>query len=260
MLQRPIESTLAINARDAMPDGGRLSINVSNTTLVTDSDDAVTGEYVTLKITDNGTGMSQDVLSHAYDPFFTTKQQGKGTGLGLGLSMVYGFVKQSDGYINIESHVGEGTIVQIHLPRHQGLLDPIDLDTEIDQDKNTGESILLVEDDHDLLEMASQLLTNLGYRVHEAGDGIAALEILAGDGAVDLILTDVVLPKGMSGPDLATRAQAIFPDIKILYMSGYNEHPAIVRHEGKNPPPLISKPFRKAELADGIRAVLDRPH
>ena len=247
---------LAINARDAMPDGGRLTIDAGRAEIAADDNNIAPGSYVKLTVTDTGAGMPEKVLSRVFEPFFTTKDQGKGTGLGL--SMVYGFVKQSAGNIAIHSKPGQGTKVTIHLPRHDGPDVVAPATIEADAVSTVNESILLVEDDGSLLEMASQLLRSLGYTVHEAGDGPAAFELLQSGIPIDLLLTDVVLPKGINGPDIATYAQNMNSNIKVLFMSGYNEHPMLNDGGPDKPFALINKPFRKAQLAREIRDALHK--
>jgi signal transduction histidine kinase len=244
---------LAINARDAMPDGGSLTVAVSETGLAVDDTDMAAGSYVTLTVSDTGTGMTDSVLSRVFEPFYTTKGQGKGTGLGL--SMVYGFVKQSAGHITVHSEVGEGTRFKIHLPLCEASDGTSQTDIATEAHLRASESILLVEDDAALLDMASQLLQSLGYKVHVASDGPAACDVLDSGVRIDLLLTDVVLPKGMTGPDVAARAQKQYPDIKVLYMSGYNEHPILSSGAGHTMT-LISKPFRKVQLANEVRLAL----
>ena len=245
---------LAINARDAMPTGGSLTIDVGRTHFAHGNGLLAAGHYLTLTVSDTGAGMPENVLSRVFEPFYTTKEQGKGTGLGL--SMVYGFVKQSAGEITIDSTLGVGTSVKIHLP----LCDPPDsADTsaiEVQTNETANETILLVEDDADLLEMASQLLQSLGYAVHEASDGLAACEFLETGARVDLLLTDVVLPKGLNGLDVAARAKKHCPGIKVLFMSGYNEHPMLKYGDASQPITLINKPFRKIHLANEVRLAL----
>ncbi len=245
---------LAINARDAMPDGGTLTIDADQTVVTTDVGDMQPGRYVTLSVSDTGTGMPDSVVEHVFEPFYTTKEQGKGTGLGL--SMVYGFVKQSAGHISVDSVLGVGSTFRIHLPRHDAPGKLVEHNVDFDPFGSRNESILLVEDDADLLDMASQLLQSLGYEVHEACDGASACSMLEDGIHVDLLLTDVVLPKGMSGPDIAARAKAINPRIRTLYMSGYNEHPILNDRGDRGPVALISKPFRKAQLASSVREAL----
>ncbi|HEV8389869.1 MAG TPA: response regulator, partial [Dongiaceae bacterium] len=207
--------------------------------------------------TDTGAGMSKDVAERALEPFFTTKPIGKGTGLGL--SMVYGFVKQSKGHIKIYSELGHGTTVKLYLPA--AATDQEDSRVASDQSDlptaKEGETVLVVEDDTMVLRLAVQLLTTLGYRTIEAHDGPEACAILDQAGRVDLLFTDVVLPKGMNGTALAREAQRRRPGQRVLYMSGYTAN-AIVHHgvldKGVH---LLTKPFRKVELARKVRQVLD---
>jgi signal transduction histidine kinase len=251
---------LAVNARDAMPDGGKLMIEAQDTVLdqayAEQHLEVTPGRYVMLAVTDTGTGMSKDVLERALEPFFTTKPTGQGTGLGL--SMVYGFVKQSKGHLKIYSEVGHGTTVRLYLPvaasdredRHAAEQSDLPM-------AKAGEVVLVVEDDAMVLRLAVQLLTHLGYQAIEAHDGPDALSVLARGGRVDLLFTDVVLPKGMNGTALAREARRQRPGLKMLFMSGYTTD-AIIHHgvldKGIH---LLTKPFRKTELARKVRQVLD---
>jgi PAS domain S-box-containing protein len=252
---------LAINARDAMPDGGKLTIETANVRL--DDDYAAAqaevrpGQYVMLAVTDTGTGMAPEVRDHVFEPFFTTKAVGKGSGLGL--SMIYGFVKQSGGHVTIYSEPGEGTTIKLYLPRST--------ETEAAERKAAtdavpaarGETVLVVEDDSDLRTLAVALLGNLGYQVLEAGTGAAALEQLGSTTRVNLLLTDVMLPGGMNGRELAAEAGRRAPGLQVLYMSGYTEN-AIVHHGRLDADAeLLPKPFRRADLARAVRRALDRP-
>ena len=246
---------LAINARDAMASGGVLAITVSSANLDQADGEMAAGGYVTLTITDTGAGMSEAVLARVFEPFYTTKGQGKGTGLGL--SMVYGFVKQSSGHILLESEPGVGTTFTIHLPRYDQASEAPATDAMPQSITDSNECILVVEDEPDLLAMASRLLQSLGYQVFQASDGPAAMEILASGQKIDLLLSDVVLPKGSSGPDIAARAQDLQPHIRVLFMSGYNDHPILNSNTTGPQPALIAKPFRKAQLAAQVRAILD---
>jgi PAS domain S-box-containing protein len=249
---------VAVNARDAMPQGGSLTIETSNVPvdLCPLVSDMAPGPCVLIRLTDTGTGMDPDMLARACEPFFTTKEVGKGTGLGL--SMVYGFVKQSGGHFEIQSQPGEGTMVSFYLPRLKGEL--------VDDDEGAGpralpcgrnETVLVCEDDADVRAYTVETLRDLGYQVVEAEDGAAALKRLAENGAVDLLFTDVVLPGGMTGAELAQRAIAACPRLKVLFTTGYARD-AIV-HEGRLDPgiELIAKPFASADLAARIREVID---
>jgi CheY-like chemotaxis protein len=250
---------LAINARDAMPDGGMLIIETANVFL--DGEyaiqhlDVTTGEYVMLAVTDTGSGMTADVAARALEPFFTTKPAGRGTGLGL--SQVYGFVKQSGGHVSIYSEPGHGTIVKLYLPRSV----TADLD-ECPQAKIGGmlpsgtETILVVEDNPDVRRLVRRQLTELGYSVHEAGNGPEALTMLRSRLPVDLMFTDIIMPEGMTGYELAGLARDSCPDLKILFTSGYTAIGAAQDHD-RGDVPLLSKPYRKSELAHFIRSALD---
>ena len=250
---------LAINARDAMPDGGKLTIETSNVHLDEDyasSNAEVTpGDYVMMTVTDTGTGMPQDVLAHVFEPFFTTKEVGKGTGLGL--SMIYGFAKQSGGHAKIYSEVGHGTTVRLYLPRLANQSTVSDSAAPTAPRKGGGETILVVEDNPDVRRLVLRQLRDLGYEVIEAANGPQALQILDGGASIDLLFTDVVMPGGMTGRQLAEAAKTRRPDLKTLFTSGYTED-SILRL-GKLDPGvrLLSKPYRKHELATRIRETLD---
>jgi PAS domain S-box-containing protein len=252
---------LAVNARDAMPDGGVILIQTRNTVLdgcSPHAPDATPGEYVRISISDTGTGIPEDILEKVFEPFFTTKDIGVGTGLGL--SQVYGFVKQSGGAVGIESAVGRGTTVHIHLPRHA---DAHGRAAENTQDGALpmalpGEAILVVEDDDAVRAHTAAVLSDLGYIVLQAGDGASAMEHLLARDDIVLLFTDVGLPKGLNGPGLAEAARAARPGLRVLYTSGYAE--GRLTHEGKLPPgvALISKPFTFDSLARKVREVLDQ--
>lgn len=253
---------LAINARDAMPDGGKLTIETQNTHLDTSyaaqNPEVIVGQYVVICISDTGVGMDADTAAKAVEPFFTTKEVGRGTGLGL--SMVYGFVKQSGGHIKIYSEVSEGTTVKMYLPRLLGEFaehtDEPALGAVKAQDQ---ESILVCEDDEDVRAYSAEVLRELGYTVLEAVDGPSALALLKAAGRVDLLFTDVVLPSGMSGAVLAKEAAKLQPGIRTLFTTGYARN-AIVHHGRLDPGvDLITKPFSYADLAARVRDILDRP-
>jgi len=252
---------LALNDRDAMPDGRNLSIETANAFLDDEyaaaQADLLPGEYVTISITDTGSGMARDVLGGVFEPFFTAKERGKGTGLGL--SIVFGFVKQSDGHVTIYSEVGRGTTVKLYLPRAGGLpekaADPVPHNQPTDRD----ECILVVEDDADVRTLAVVLMSDLGYNVFEAGDGAAAMSILELECHIDLLFTDVILPGGMNGEAIADAAPAHHLNVKVMYMSGFTQDALI--HQGKlsNDVVLLHKPFRLADLANKLRQALDGP-
>jgi PAS domain S-box-containing protein len=252
---------LAINARDAMPEGGRLIIETANVELDEEyaerHDEVRAGPYVMLAISDTGAGMTPDVTERAFEPFFTTKETGGGTGLGL--SMVYGFAKQSGGHAEIYSELERGTTVKLYLPKD----DTAEVVTEHHETVTAladggSETILLVEDDPDVRESTQVLLEGSGYTVVAAGDGREALAKLGEWPDVQLLLTDIVLPGGMSGMDLAKEVGNRRPEIRALYMSGYTTTAAI--HNGALTPGVnfIPKPFRRTTLEQAIRRVLDR--
>jgi len=252
---------LAVNARDAMPNGGKLTIETSNAFLDQDycsaNPEVIPGQYVMIAVSDNGTGMTANVVERAFEPFFSTKSAGQGTGLGL--SQVYGFIKQSKGHIKIYSEVGEGTSVKIYLPR---LLQDIDRREEEQQPTQAvegpgHETILVVEDDRDVRAYLVELLRDLNYRVLSAHDAVSALGLIDnGEIGIDLLLTDVVLP-GMNGRQLAEQAKHRRPDLQVLFTTGYSRN-AIV-HQGRLDPgvAMIQKPITQESLAARIRDLLD---
>jgi PAS domain S-box-containing protein len=253
---------LCINARDAMPEGGRLTIETANVELdeayAEQHPDVKAGPYVLVAVSDSGQGMPPEVAARAFDPFFTTKEKGRGTGLGL--SMVYGFTKQSGGHVAIYSEVGVGTVVKLYLPA----IDPAVAGAPqagrpaapaAGTLRGRGQTVLLVEDDRLVRAHASRLLDALGYRVLSATDGPGALAILR-ENPVDLLFTDVIMPGGMNGPQLAAAAQAIVPGLPVVYTSGYTEN-AIVHHNRVDPGiSLLHKPYRREALAAKIHAAL----
>ncbi|WP_162937649.1 PAS domain S-box protein [Indioceanicola profundi] len=248
---------LAINARDAMDGHGRLTIEASNAVLDAEyarlQKDVKAGQYVMLAVTDTGTGIPPDVLERVFEPFFTTKAEGKGSGLGL--SMVYGFVKQSGGHISIYSEVGEGTTVKLYLPRVLEAEDVL-VETAAVPIRGGAETILVVEDDEDVRETAVALLTELGYRVLRAKDAASALGVIESGLPIDLLFTDVVMPGPLRSPDLARKARQRLPNIAVLFTSGYTEN-AIV-HGGRLDPgvELLAKPYSREGLARKVRHVL----
>jgi len=253
---------LALNARDAMPDGGKLTIETANCYLdevyVADITEPVeAGQYVMTAVTDTGLGMDKAALQKAFEPFFTTKAVGKGTGLGL--SQVYGFVRQSSGHIRIYSEIGEGTTVKIYLPRYvgEGEQTGARLPPGASPRSLGDEVILVVEDDNALRAYTVQILAELGYHVLEAPNGKAALEALKRRDRIDLLFTDVVMPGGLNGRQLADEAQSLRPDLRVLFTTGYTRN-AIVHHGRLDPGVnLIGKPFSFEGLAAKIRSILD---
>lgn len=249
---------LCVNARDAMSGGGRLTIETANVRLGPDyageQAELAPGDYVLVAVSDTGGGMSAEVAAKAFDPFFTTKEAGKGTGLGL--SMVYGFIKQSGGHVKIYSEVGAGTTVKLYLPRATSEPSVPVPGLDEAQPATGSETILVVEDDGLVRHHVTDLLAGLGYRVLTADSGETALEVLRGGEEVDLMFTDVVMPGGMNGRELAERARALRPDLPILFTSGYARN-AIVHHGRLDPGVhLLVKPYRRQELAAKVRQVL----
>ncbi len=249
---------LVVNARDAMPDGGRLTVETQNARIDRDyaasHGDLAPGQYVMLAVSDTGTGMPPDVIARAFDPFFTTKALGEGTGLGL--SMVYGFAKQSGGHVAIYSEVGSGTTVKLYLPRWVGKEEEAAPRVERGMPAAQNETVLVVEDDDDMRFIAVTMLRSLGYSVLEATRGAKALETLDAHKEVALLVTDVVLAGSMNGRRLAEEATTRRPGLKVLYMSGYTED-AIVHHGRlEHGVHFIQKPFRKQDLAAKAREAL----
>ena len=255
---------LVINARDAMPDGGSLLIETSNTSLLDRRGapkdwpprSVPPGEYVALSVVDTGTGMTPEVIARAFDPFFTTKPIGQGTGLGL--SMIYGFVQQSGGHVRLRSEKGEGTTVAIYLPRHLGL-------DEREQEKNSAGDIpeaaasavvLVVEDEPAVRMIVVDVLSDLGYAVLEAGDGRSGLTILESSARIDLLLTDVGLPGGMNGRQLADVARQQRPDLRVLFMTGYAESVAVGDGRMERGMGVMTKPFAVAALAARVQGII----
>ncbi|HEY7608653.1 MAG TPA: CHASE3 domain-containing protein [Alphaproteobacteria bacterium] len=250
---------LAINARDAMPKGGVLTIETANTRLdeayVAANPDAAPGEYVMVAVTDTGSGMAPEVAERAFEPFFTTKETGKGTGLGL--SMVYGFVKQSQGHVKIYSELGHGTSIKIYLPRSNVAAETGAVAEEAAASLPRGtERVLLVEDNPGVREAAEKTLAELGYSVHAVADAAAAMAWLENGEKIDLLFTDLVMPGAMNGRELAEAALARRPGLKVLLTTGYAE--AAIQNGGgpAQHAHLIGKPYRKADLARMLRRAL----
>ncbi|MDA1132056.1 MAG: ATP-binding protein, partial [Proteobacteria bacterium] len=247
---------LAINARDAMDGAGRIHIECRNAVLgpefVAKNPETSEGEYVVVSVTDTGQGMPPDVVARIFEPFFTTKEVGKGTGLGL--SMVYGFATQSDGHVAVESEVGVGTTVRLFLPRAS---EPVRRDVVMPSQFPTGhgESILVIEDAEDFRQLCVTMLRNLGYVVHDVGAAAPAREYLNSGADIDLVLSDVVLPGGESGPEFAADALHAKPDLKVVFMSGYTADAA--NRVGFLNSVLLHKPFEMRKLATAVREALD---
>ncbi len=250
---------LILNGRDASPDGGVLTIETHNRIIDTDYVvhhlDVETGDYVELAVSDAGSGMSPETVRRAFEPFFTTKEVGKGSGLGL--SMVYGFVKQSGGHVAIESELGIGTTVRIFLPRKDTSSAPEAVSAAPVVSRGQSETILIVEDNEELLDVTRRQLQRMGYAVLQASHAAAGLDLLNQNPRTKLLLTDIVLPFGMNGVELAEKAMGRFPALKVVFMSGYNdEHDALKRVQGQFQVRLLQKPFQPSELAAQIRAAL----
>jgi PAS domain S-box-containing protein len=249
---------LAINARDAMPDGGRLTIETTNVHLdeayTSVQEDVAPGDYVVIGMSDTGKGMPADVVAKAIDPFFTTKPVGEGTGLGL--SMVYGFAKQTRGHLRIYSEVGHGTTIKLYLPR--ALQDAVDLEKRVEQaPRGQGETILVVEDDATVRLILADVLAELGYDVLLASDARPAIPILQSDRRIDLMMSDVMLPH-VNGRKLAEIARASRPDLKVLFLTGYAEN-AAVRGDFLDPGmDMLTKPFALDALGAKVRAMIEQ--
>jgi PAS domain S-box-containing protein len=248
---------LAINARDAMPDGGKLTISTANARIDGVSADAPAlspGEYICIDVTDTGTGMSPEVAARAFDPFFTTKPIGQGTGLGL--SMIYGFARQSNGHATIESRVGHGTSIKLYLPRHHSEIAVENaIAARVAQHAATGETVLVVEDEPVVRGVILEMLGEQGYRTLEAVDGPAGLRLLRSDARVDLLVTDVGLP-GMNGRQLADQAREMRPGLKVLFITGYAESVAIADGFLQPGMEMITKPFDLGKLSQRVRTMV----
>ncbi|NNG04304.1 MAG: response regulator [Inquilinus sp.] len=244
---------LAVNARDAMPKGGKLIIETGWSRLdASEARSTADGGYAMIAVRDTGAGMVPEVLERAFDPFFTTKEVGKGTGLGL--SMVFGFIKQSGGHVTIESDPGLGTTVKLYLPKAETV--PVEKQERPRPapPRGRGERVLIVEDDSEIRRLIVTHLKDFGYRVDEAADGRSALQIIGEDANFDLLLTDLVLPGGVGGEDIAAKARSLQPALKIAYMTGYAEGMANLAPDCA----VLLKPFKKAELARTVREALRR--
>ena len=248
---------LAINARDAMPRGGSITIETANAHVdkgtAAEDGGMDPGDYIVLAVTDTGTGMTPALLERVTEPFFTTKEPGAGSGLGL--SMIYGFARQSGGHLRIASRLGHGTTVRLYLPR--ALHDAMD-DHDLADDPSLphgDESILLVDDNPELRAVGRRHLVSLGYRVTEAESGPAAA-LLRGQDHYDLLFTDVAMPHGMTGYQLAASARQLLPDLKVLFTTGYDGPETRTEPALPSPGAVIGKPYRREDLAITMRAAL----
>ena len=253
---------LAVNARDAMPDGGTLTLETAAVTLdahyAANEVDVKPGRYVMLAVSDTGCGMTPEVVARACEPFFTTKEVGKGSGLGL--AMVYGFVKQSGGHVKIYSEPGFGTTIKLFLPEvvattSIGEAEPATAD-ELPI-RGGDETLLVVEDEEDVRQLACRVLGGLGYRILQACDGRDAMVLIESDATIDLLFTDVVLPGGMNGPEIARRARLRRPGLKVMYTSGYTGNAIQQLDATLTPVHLITKPYAIDEMTRAVRALLD---
>ena len=250
---------LAINARDAMPDGGKLTIETANAYLddayAAAQPDLRSGQYVAICITDTGTGMPPDVIERVFEPFFTTKPLGQGTGLGL--SMVYGFAKQSEGHVRIYSEVGQGTTIRIYLPRYRGTAqeEPSEVSFAEVPRAEAGETVLVVEDEPVIRNLIIEVLQDLGYRALEASDGPAGLKVLQSRQRIDLLVTDVGLP-GINGRQLADAARETRPELKVLFITGYAENATLANGFLDPGMEIFTKPFAVEALATRIRSMI----
>ncbi|HRY05869.1 MAG TPA: PAS domain S-box protein [Hyphomicrobiaceae bacterium] len=258
---------LAINARDAMPRGGRLVIETRNVELdeaaIAETPELAPGRYVVLSVSDTGHGMSPEVKARAFEPFFSTKSGlGEGRGSGLGLATIYGFVKQSGGHATITSAPGEGTMVELYLSAipapETHTTNPAGTRTAVPG--GDGRRVLVVEDNDNVRRLTCRRLTELGYLVAEAANAVAALEIIAEDPAFNLVFSDIVMPGGLSGLDLARELAFHFPQVRVLLTTGYAEEMLHVPDAGGPMPALLRKPYSQAELAHAIDDVLAEPH
>jgi signal transduction histidine kinase len=250
---------LCLNARDAMPQGGRLTIETANRWLdergARDLDIAP-GQYISLCVTDTGTGMEPDVAAHAFDPFFTTKPLGQGTGLGL--SMIYGFARQSGGQVRIYSEVRKGTSMCLYLPRHHD--EPNFSDTinfpEASASLGDGEVVLVIDDEPSIRMLITDVLSDTGYSVLEASDGPAGLRVLQSAARIDLLITDVGLPGGMNGRQVADAARTLRPDLRVLFITGYAENALMGHGHLEKGMHVLAKPFEVERLAIKIRELV----
>ncbi len=249
---------LSINARDAMPDGGKLTIETANKWLderAARERELAPGQYVSLSVTDSGTGMSDEVRARAFDPFFTTKPMGQGTGLGL--SMIYGFVRQSGGQVRIYSEPGQGTTMCLYFPRHQGGIEEDGAARLENVERGFGETVLVVDDEATVRILVAEVLSESFYNIVEAGDGAAALKVLESDRRVDLMITDVGLPGGINGRQVADAARVLRPGLKVLFITGYVENAAIGNGHLDAGMEILAKPFAMSTLGNKVREMIE---
>nr|WP_244479785.1 ATP-binding protein [Methylobacterium sp. Leaf94] len=243
---------LCINARDDMPEGGRITIETANKWLdlrAARERDLEPGQFLSLCVTDTGTGMTPEVIARAFDPFFTTKPLGEGTGLGL--SMIYGFARQSGGQVRIYSEVGQGTTVCLYLPRHYG-----EADLGNAPRAEQGQTVLIVDDEPTVRMLVTEVLEDLGYTAIEAADGAAGLKVLESDVRLDLLVTDVGLPGGMNGRQMADAGRVVRPGLKVLFITGYAENAVLGNGYLAPGMQVLTKPFVMESLAGRIKELI----
>jgi CheY-like chemotaxis protein len=251
---------LCINGRDAMPDGGKLTIETANRWLdvrAARDRDVPPGQYVSLCVSDTGVGMSREVAARAFDPFYTTKPLGEGTGLGL--SMIHGFVRQSGGQIRIYSEPRKGTMVCIYLPRHHEaavLTEEFEATPPTTTQSTSGMTVLVVDDEPSIRTLLTEVLADQGHTTIEVADGAAAIRVLQSNARVDLLITDVGLPGGMNGRQVADAARALRPDLKVLFITGYAENAVIHHGHLDHDMHVMMKPFGMDAITDRIKGLL----
>ncbi|MCC2975668.1 PAS domain S-box protein [Sphingomonas sp. PL-96] len=252
---------LCINGRDAMPDGGKLTIETANRWIDERTGrerDLPAGQYISICVTDTGTGMSPDTITHAFEPFFTTKPLGHGTGLGL--SMIYGFAKQSGGQVRIYSEVGHGTTVCVYLPRHHGEAENVEIhNAAVVAGTANAQTILVVDDEATIRHLIDEVLDDLGYTVIGAADGAAGIKVLQSGARIELLITDVGLPNGMNGRQVADEARRLRPGLKVLFITGFAENAAVGNGHLEPGMELLTKPFTLEALSSKVADMLNRP-
>jgi CheY-like chemotaxis protein len=250
---------LCINARDAkVPNGGRITIETANKWLddrAAKERDLPPGQYISLCVSDTGVGMTADVIEKIFDPFFTTKPLGQGTGLGL--SMIYGFVRQSGGQVRVYSEVGKGTTMCMYFPRFVGNIADEERPEDLAIDRGAGETVLIIDDEPAIRMVIAEVLSEVGYRVIEAKDGPSGLRIVQAGGRIDLLITDVGLPGGLNGRQVADAARSINPQLKVLFITGFAENAAIGSGHLDSGMSVITKPFVNSALANKVRQLID---
>jgi CheY-like chemotaxis protein len=249
---------LAINARDAMPASGRITIETANKWLDdrgAKERELKPGQYLSICVSDTGSGIPKDIVDKIFDPFFTTKPIGEGTGLGL--SMVHGFVRQSGGQVRVYTEAGKGTTMCLYLPRHAGDIGADTLEEPHSSEAGSGETVLIIDDEPTVRMLMSDVLSEAGYGVIEAPDGPSAMRILQSDARIDLLITDVGLPGGMNGRQVADAARVTRPSLKVLFVTGFAENAAFGNGHLPTGMALITKPFLVADLANKVSEIIE---